>query len=339
MGTRAAMQRQRSQRPKRGPEPADNESEQSRWQLIAFGYSARIFAAPDEPRGDGGLVELDAGSGAPLWVDRYDIRHLLSQPLGAGDCASATATLSEPELNPARFAALADADIPEHEVFRMDPEERRAYIAGIGQPKDSLGSGILESGSHDGGSQDHASQDGTSQKEHATVALRYDSEGVPKTPPASADGGQAVDAGGFEPPFAAPDGMAVPATRRHFEIVEHTARFIAEQPADRAGQVEAMIQGKQGTNADFGFLNRASPLHSFYQHILWLMRTGLYAYGEDSPSPGPGSGRALPAPPSAHQAPQDPKPPPAPPDTEAQSLQAKRRRLAAEFLRRKRGEA
>ncbi|KAJ2703343.1 hypothetical protein H4R19_005316, partial [Coemansia spiralis] len=226
-------------------------------QLVVFGYSARLFPALDGPQCNASLIELDAGSGAPLRVDRYDIRHLVPQPLCAADCAPPA--LADPEVSPARFVALADAAVREHEVYDMGPAVRRAYIAGIGQPWRS---------------EADRSQDTRRPQAGTAVALQYDGDGVPQR---ASPGAAATTTGAFVPPFAVPAGMAVPETRRHFEIVEHTARFIAEQPADRASQMEIVIQGKQGTNADFGFLHRSSSLHQFYQHLLWLLRTGLFA--------------------------------------------------------------
>ncbi|KAJ2871232.1 hypothetical protein GGH93_004987 [Coemansia aciculifera] len=84
--------------------------------------------------------------------------------------------------------------------------------------------------------------------------------------------------------FAVPDGMTVPESQRHFEIIESTAQFIANQPADMADRMEVVIQGRQASNSDFEFLYRASPLHAFYLHLRWLMQTGLYGYNSDSDS-------------------------------------------------------
>ncbi|KAJ2258143.1 hypothetical protein GGI13_000686 [Coemansia sp. RSA 455] len=84
--------------------------------------------------------------------------------------------------------------------------------------------------------------------------------------------------------FAVPDGMIIPESQRHFDIIESTAQFIANQLADMADRMEIVIQGRQASNSDFEFLNRASPLHAFYLHLRWLMQTGLYGYNSDSDS-------------------------------------------------------
>ncbi|KAJ2531506.1 NADH:ubiquinone oxidoreductase [Coemansia sp. RSA 1937] len=83
-------------------------------------------------------------------------------------------------------------------------------------------------------------------------------------------------------PVQVPDSMTTPRTLRQFEIIEHTARFIANQPPDRASCMELTIQGKQGTSADFEFLNQTSALYPFYTHVVWLMRTNLYSYTASS---------------------------------------------------------
>ncbi|KAJ2732089.1 NADH:ubiquinone oxidoreductase [Coemansia sp. BCRC 34962] len=84
--------------------------------------------------------------------------------------------------------------------------------------------------------------------------------------------------------FAVPDGMVVPESQRHFEIIESTAQFISNQPAGMADRMEITIQGRQASNSDFEFLYRASPLHPFYLHLRWLMQTRLYGYNSDSDS-------------------------------------------------------
>ncbi|KAJ2793949.1 hypothetical protein H4R20_006382 [Coemansia guatemalensis] len=236
--------------------------------LIVFGYSAHIFhpLAPACSKAD--LIELEADNDAK--VDRYDIRHLLlHQSSDTSDhCAVGIVALPDPGLNATRFAALENGVVPECEVFHMAPEERRAYIASIGQKKD-------------------VQQESGTTPVRSGAALRYDDNGQPITISTNDNGSEPCDeqdGEGFDLPFAVPDQMAAPRTQRHFGIVEHTARFIAEQPVDRAAQMEIMIQGKQGTNPDFAFLNRGSDLHPFYQHLLWLMRTGLYAYGEQDDS-------------------------------------------------------
>ncbi|KAJ2079615.1 hypothetical protein H4R24_003656 [Coemansia sp. RSA 988] len=236
--------------------------------LIVFGYSANIFhsLAPACSRAD--LIELEADNDAK--VDRYDIRHLLlhQSPDVSDHCAIGAVTLPDPGLNPTRFAALKNGAIPECEVFHMDPEERRAYIKGIGEQGD-------------------AQQETDSSLVRSGAALRYDDNGQPITISTNDKDHEPSDKQHeeeFDLPFVVPDQMTAPKTQRHFGIIEHTARFIAEQPVDRAAQMEIIIQGKQGTNPDFAFLNRDSDLHPFYQHLLWLMRTGLYAYGEQDDS-------------------------------------------------------
>ncbi|KAJ2158240.1 hypothetical protein GGF46_003917 [Coemansia sp. RSA 552] len=222
-------------------------------ELVVRGYSARVFSASRDK-----VDLIEAASEPSVRVDRYDVRHLI-RPLSE---SPGSAGLPDPELNEKRFAALAGARVPEHEVFAMDAESRRSFIACIADPV----------------SEDPVSKE--SGERRAGIGLVYDSEGVPRP---SLDPSQSEnDAEAFVPSFAVPDGMVLPKAQRHFGVIEHTARFITEQPGSKAMQMEILIQGKQGTNADFEFLNAGSQLHPFYKHIMWLMRTGLYAYGESS---------------------------------------------------------
>jgi hypothetical protein len=48
--------------------------------------------------------------------------------------------------------------------------------------------------------------------------------------------------------------------------------------------MEIIIQAKQGNTVDFAFLNRQDPLHPYYQHICYLLRTGMFGYDSDSAS-------------------------------------------------------
>ncbi|KAJ1833871.1 hypothetical protein LPJ63_002420 [Coemansia sp. RSA 2711] len=218
------------QRHRQGQVSADEDSADDEHALTMRGYSAKIYAHI-ECKDGGDLIELGPDNGAPNYADRYDVRHLLPPP---DTIVRPPVTLPNPELHSARFAALS-RNICEHEVFHMNAAQRRAYIAAIRDP-------------------DSATQ-------------------PPAPKPES-----------FAPSFAVPDGTHTPRTQCHFQIIEQTARFIADQPAKRAVQMEIMIQGKQGTNPNFDFLNRADSLHPFYTHLLWLMRSGLYAYNQASSS-------------------------------------------------------
>ncbi|KAJ2847540.1 hypothetical protein GGI22_005947, partial [Coemansia erecta] len=252
--------------------------------MMVFGYSARIFngnEAPSSSRVD--LIPLEQRNmqGVAVCVDRYDIRHLLSLP--DTDESNIGGEVSEhSNLDSLRFATLRsfgeNGTMREAELFSMDPEERHAYIDYLSHPDEQGGSARRQ--------EPHLSSGG--------VSLQYDASGIPTSVPVSKNGSDSntdnqgentADAKPFVPSFAIPEGVATPKSQRHFEIIERTARVLSEQQdAEKAVQMEIMIQGKQGTNADFEFLNRASKLHPFYKNILWLMRTGLYGYNGDSSS-------------------------------------------------------
>ncbi|KAJ1666432.1 hypothetical protein EV178_002219, partial [Coemansia sp. RSA 1646] len=257
--------------------------------MVVFGYSARIFSETEVPCGSRvGLIQLEPGNfqGAAVYVDRYDIRHLIL-PSGASKSNAGDEYSKRGDFDALRFSTLRslgdNGAMSEIELFGMDPEERRAYIDYLSHPAEQ------------GSSARHQE----SQVPSGSIMLQYDASGnpmptqMPKNGDDSKGNGHDEETGGrnrfddkpFAPSFTVPEGIATPKTQRHFEIVERTARFLADQQdAEKAAQMEVMIQGKQGTNADFEFLNRASQLHPFYKHILWLMRTGLYGYNDDSSS-------------------------------------------------------
>ncbi|KAJ1869639.1 hypothetical protein LPJ55_005232 [Coemansia sp. RSA 990] len=155
-------------------------------------------------------------------------------------------TLPDPHLHTLRFEMLSNASIPEHELFQMDSHKRRMYIENIEV------AGVPE-------------DPATSEHSDTASSSSFENEG-------------------FRPNFAVPSDMTLPQSKRHFEIIEHTAKLIAQQPSERAQQMEILIQGKQATNKDFDFLNRSNPLHPFYKHLVWLLTTNLVAYDSDGSS-------------------------------------------------------
>ncbi|KAJ2726763.1 NADH:ubiquinone oxidoreductase [Coemansia sp. Benny D115] len=240
-----------------------------------FGYAAKLFKrqTPEEPSKDleashRGLIELAtfAENTPPIMVDRYDIRHLLTDHLDGHSEHTTIGSLPGPELDTRRYAALYATDasgrlkIPEQAVFAMDIDERKAFLQGIRNPTD----------------------------------VPDDAEKEQSPPGGSEPLEEAAEK--FVLRFAVPQGMHAPETQRQFDVIEHTAQFIADQPASKASQLELMIQGKQGTNALFAFLSSRSPLHAFYQHLKSLVQSGMYAYmvgsssSSSSSDSSPGSG-------------------------------------------------
>ncbi|KAI9506654.1 hypothetical protein GGI25_006098 [Coemansia spiralis] len=257
--------------------------------MMIFGYSARIFSEDEMPSADRvDLIHLehDGTQDTAIRVDRYDIRHLLVSPIAKED-ASGAMLLDSNELDSLRFATLrsmgSDGTVSEQDLFSMAPEERQAYIAYMNSPV-KRDEGTVEQ------QEELAAQS-------SGIALLYDRDGNPIINNESADvdsysanepkkeNADNSDDAPFVPKLVMPEGMVAPSTQRQFEIIERTAQFISEQQdPDKAVQLEILIQGKQGTNADFEFLSRASRLHSFYMHLRWLMQTGLYGYNESSSS-------------------------------------------------------
>ncbi|KAJ2607669.1 hypothetical protein EV177_005380 [Coemansia sp. RSA 1804] len=251
-------------------------------------YTGRIFNEKEMPhinRID--LIQLENSHqrDAAVFVDRYDIRHLVLSS-GANEEGVGDSTLEDDALNLIRYKTLYSLGeggiMSETDIFDMDPEERHAYI-------DYL--------SHSDEQENHTPVQNP-QGSSGGISLQYDASGAPLSGQIT-ENSSSIDTDDqndkdscskaeektFVPSFAVPDGVALPTTQRHFEIIERTARFLADQQdSNKAAQMEIVIQGKQGTNADFEFLNRSSRLHSFYKHILWLMQTGLYGYNHDSSS-------------------------------------------------------
>ncbi|ORX68761.1 hypothetical protein DL89DRAFT_268532 [Linderina pennispora] len=225
---------------------------------IVFGYGARIFEqAERSDRAD--LIQLAETN---TLVDRYDIRYLIDMNSIRRNEDTGT-VVADPEMDARRFKSL-ETEENERCIFYMDSPERQAYIRQISEPD----------------SEDASEASGT--------ALQYDVEGKPVAPAVSALQLNHLDEANTDPPFcpsfSLSDGMAAPKSQRHFEIIERTARFISSQPADRSNQMELTIQGKQGNNSDFYFLNRDDSLYPFYKHIRWLMQAGLYGYNDESDS-------------------------------------------------------
>ncbi|KAJ1944334.1 hypothetical protein FBU59_002629, partial [Linderina macrospora] len=228
--------------------------------VIVFGYEARIFG-PSKRSINANMISLAEGD---TLVDRYDIRHLLCMTAYRRKKDVTGDTVADPGMDARRFKSLGTVE-DERRIFDMHDGERRAYIRKFAHPE----------------SEDTAETGG--------MALKYDQEGKPVAAAeflSQPDQPEAADEASTDPQFkasfAVPDGMAVPGSQRHFEIIERTARFISSQPADRSSQMELTIQGKQGTNSDFRFLDADNPLYPFYKHVKWLMQTGLYGYNDDS---------------------------------------------------------
>jgi len=79
---------------------------------------------------------------------------------------------------------------------------------------------------------------------------------------------------GYVPKFEAPEGMVIPKSQRHANIVEKTAVFLSK--GDK--QLEIVLRTKQGNNPLFEFLTPTNALHPYYRHLKFLISSGLYTY-------------------------------------------------------------
>ncbi|KAJ1959659.1 hypothetical protein GGI12_004223 [Dipsacomyces acuminosporus] len=274
-GRRRWLQRKRKQYGEDFRADEDDGTGGSSSDFIVFGYSARLFKRSEDSK-KLGMIPLGTATNAPVLVDRYDIRHLLGPgsmqlPRNARDDTDKS-TLSDPRLNALRYESLGSVE-NEQAIFHMELEERRAYIHQLAMPKT-------------------AEAPETATPSTSAIALQYDQEGNPVQPLPAGDNARKgeskdeEDGALFVPDFAVPDGIVAPATRRLFGIIEHTAKFVGSQPADKANQMEIVIQGKQGNNPDFEFLSQSSKLFQFYKHLRWLVQTGLYGYADSDDGSG-----------------------------------------------------
>jgi hypothetical protein len=77
-----------------------------------------------------------------------------------------------------------------------------------------------------------------------------------------------------------PNGMIVPKTKVHHEIIEKTARFVVQQGL----QMEILIKAKQSNNSQFNFLNFEDELNPYYKQLQYLLKNNLYTEQNDSES-------------------------------------------------------
>ncbi|OMJ23819.1 Protein suppressor of white apricot [Smittium culicis] len=85
--------------------------------------------------------------------------------------------------------------------------------------------------------------------------------------------------------FSIPNDIIPPKTRKDFEIMEKTAKFICcKETGSEQSQMEIKLMVKQSSNPVFGFLSKSNELHRFYIHLKYLIQMGLYGYESQSDS-------------------------------------------------------
>jgi len=76
-----------------------------------------------------------------------------------------------------------------------------------------------------------------------------------------------------------PADIATPPTEKLFNVIEKTALLIAKQ----GPQMEILLKAKQAGNPVFDFLSLEHHLHSFYKHLLMMVKTKQYKKKEVPP--------------------------------------------------------
>ena len=74
------------------------------------------------------------------------------------------------------------------------------------------------------------------------------------------------------PELDLPIAVKHPKNQKQFSVIEKTALLIGEQ----GPQMEILLKAKQAGNSAFGFLGHEHELHSFYRHIVNLVKTKRY---------------------------------------------------------------
>lgn len=83
-----------------------------------------------------------------------------------------------------------------------------------------------------------------------------------------------------------PSNMEIPPTVKLNQIIEKTAKFIANQGI----QMEILLKTKQAANPQFNFLNHDGQFNAYYKHIMSMMKNNTYPWEETSATSSGGGG-------------------------------------------------
>ncbi|KAH7650963.1 mRNA splicing factor domain-containing protein [Dioscorea alata] len=172
-----------------------------------------------------------------LFIDRYDVRHLLDQiPSRKLHARSVSEDPSQSDLDLERYL-----DLP--------PPDQHAD----GDGDDSLLDGTYEA------------RNGTELAGHGAYQAVPFSSGD-NVDAVISDSGTGISCPGFRPNFALPDRLLtnLPPTEKLHQIISRTALFVSEH----GGQSEIILRVKQGNNPTFGFLMPDHHLHPYYRFLV-----------------------------------------------------------------------
>ncbi|XP_043216696.1 splicing factor, suppressor of white-apricot homolog [Amphibalanus amphitrite] len=236
-------------------------------ELLVFGYACKLF------RDDEKALFIDSGKHLIPWmadetlkIDRYDGRGALSDlrphepPPGGYDRWQGLTERErklEEVVDQERYMALYK-DEDEERMLEEEEWKRLQSLAG-------------DSGRYN--------QIGFS---YGAAPAAGGAGAAPEAVAAAAAAIPAVDDEPYEPPTSlnVPADMAQPATRRHADIIERTALFVARQ----GPQMEILIKAKQSENAMFDFLAFDDPLQPFFRHMVVMIKAGRYTIGAPKPN-------------------------------------------------------
>eukprot|EP00898_Chlorokybus_atmophyticus_P007557 jgi/Chlat1/7802/Chrsp66S07252 len=224
-------------------------------ELAVVGWSCQLFhdddAAEFVQQGRGLVPWMGSDT---LLVDRYDVRHLLSE-LPVKRKRHAAADAAEAELDAERYGDLwaAKQEEQRQQVQEEEQDAFQQYYAEQEAAQESAADVRTASG-------------------YQNVPYSYNDEQIEQEAPAAPAPGRPASAEPYVPPFELPEhlqGLGVrPATMKHHKVIVGTADFVRSHPPSRAGQVEVLLRVKQGSNPMFAFLTPGDPLHPYYQYIL-----------------------------------------------------------------------
>ncbi|KAK6642152.1 hypothetical protein RUM44_013875 [Polyplax serrata] len=228
-------------------------------ELLVFGYSCKLF------RDDEKALYIDQGKHLIPWmgdetlkIDRYDARGTLfdlkqaEAPSGGFDRYFGLTDMErqvESMCDDERYRALVTNE--EEETMYQEEELKRLHYA------------ISDKGNSYG--QVEYKYDGESN----TIEESNNEKNIEK---------QEDCGGGDDEPFVPspqldiPVNMVLPETVKHNAIIEKTAMFINNQ----GPQMEILLKMKQAGNPQFNFLSFDNPLHSYYRHLLMVIKGGQY---------------------------------------------------------------
>ncbi|KAL8172500.1 hypothetical protein V2J09_024304 [Rumex salicifolius] len=170
-----------------------------------------------------------------LFIDRYDVRHLLSSPPASFKRihrTSGSSPIPDPHLD-SELDVERYADLPSPRSSDQEPSELEADT------------GTLNAGGYHAVTFSYGNNADTAEQKNDDINSEVD---------------------GFCPPFSVPDHLAysLPSSEKLHHIIARTALFVSQH----GGQSEIVLRVKQGDNPTFGFLMPHHHLHPYFRYLV-----------------------------------------------------------------------